>query len=156
MEPSKPRSLFPLSKNLDPHSDVLHVLDDRGKLLRSGDPVRGADGYDRSPAPADQYRLSNLAESRRVRPSGGPVLACSKSCDHEYLDHPGCFPDMGVRDDVAGRPGRSGDFIHERGRGGARLARCAPTGGSTNLNVQTDVRSYSSTRGTSFACEALW
>jgi hypothetical protein len=29
------------------------------------------------------------------------------------------------------------------------------TGGSTNLNVQTGVRSYSSTRGMSFACDAL-
>ena len=49
-----------------------------------------------------------------------------------------------------------GDFIHERGRGGARLARCAATGRSTNLNVQTDARSYSSTRGMSFAYDALW
>ena len=32
----------------------------------------------------------------------------------------------------------------------------AATGRSTNLNAQTGVRSYSSTRGISFACEALW
>ena len=36
-----------------------------------------------------------------------------------------CFADMGVRDDVAGRPGWYGDFIRERRRGGAGLARCA-------------------------------
>jgi hypothetical protein len=53
-----------------------------------------------------------------------------------------CFADMGVRDDVAGRPGWYGSL-----RG---------TGHSTNLNVKTDVRRYSSPRGMSFAYDALW
>lgn len=44
MEPSRPLRLCPLRKYLDPRSDVLHVLDDRGKLLRSGDPSAGPMG----------------------------------------------------------------------------------------------------------------
>jgi hypothetical protein len=108
MEPSRPRSLCPLRKYLDPHSDVLHILDDRGKLLRSGNPIRSAYGYDRRPAPADQYRLPTCAETGDVCVSGGPVLACSKSCNHECRDHHCCIADMGVRDDVAGRLGGLG------------------------------------------------
>ena len=95
------------------------------------------------------------AETGHVCVSGGPVLACSKSCNHECRDHHCCIADVGVRDDVAGRPGRLGDFIRECGRRGARLAHCAATSHSTNLNVQTDVRSYSSTRGMSFALRCL-
>ena len=62
--------------------------------------------------------LTNIAclfmLGRRVLSSSGPALACSNSRDHEFLDHPGRFPDMGVRDDVAGRPSRLGDYLYER------------------------------------------
>ena len=52
-------------------SDVLHVLDDRGKLLQWRDSVRIADGDNRSLASADQYRVPAHVEPRHVHKPGG-------------------------------------------------------------------------------------
>ena len=56
------------------------------------------------------------------------VGSCSDIRSHAIMNASiilAAFPDLGVRDDVAGRPGRPRNFIRERGCGGAYMACCA-------------------------------
>lgn len=100
-------------------SDVLHVMFDSGKLLRCGNSCCGADGYDWRGDAAEQYRLAKRVEPRHVRTASGEALAGSKACGDECCGRPGCFSDLEIRDDVAGRRDRSRNSVHECGRWGA-------------------------------------
>jgi hypothetical protein len=89
---------------------------------RRRDLVRGPAGHNRSRAAADQYRRSLHAEPRHVLESGRVGLPNSHSRDHEYGDHRGCFLDVGIRNDVAGRPSRPRHSLHEWRRSRAYFA----------------------------------